>query len=120
MTNISEKKILQNKLAKFLVDDVFNTITDDDILTVIPTERGAPESWRYQNKTLTPGQILALKNQSTQFYNSDLWKLLKSELIYLAQKNGMERAQTADDLIASKMLQYLVDTVDSRLKTMIK
>lgn len=113
--NIADKKILQRNLAKFLVDDVFNAITDDDVLEVI-----TPTSWKYKQATLTPGQITALRNQATVLYHSDLWKILKDELRWKAQKRAMEKAQTEDDLIASKMLMYLTDVIDSRLKKMIQ
>lgn len=113
--NIADKKILQRNLAKFLVDDVFNTITDDDVIEVI-----TPTKWRYKDKELTAGQILALRNQATVFYRSDLWKILKDELRYLAQKKAMEKAQTEEDIFASKMLMYLTDVIDSRLKKMVQ
>jgi hypothetical protein len=112
--NIAEKKILQANLARFLVDEIFNTITEEDILRV---EGGV---WYYKNKPLTPGQVEALRNQATVFYKSDLWKILKDELQWRAQSKGMEKATSVEDIIGSKMLQYLVDVIDTRLKAMVK
>lgn len=113
--NVAEKKILQRQLARFLVDEVFNTITDSDILEVL-----TPTKWKYKNGELNDKQILTLRNQATVFYKSDLWKILKDELRYKANKAGLEKAVTEDDIIGSKMLIYLIDVIDSRLKSMIQ
>lgn len=110
-----EQKILQRRLAKFLVGEVFNTITSEDILRV-----KTPTIWLYKGKELTEGQVKQLRNQATAMYNSDLWKMIRDELRYYAQKKTMEEGQTESDLISGKMLQYLTDIVDSRLKSMIQ
>ncbi len=109
----TEQEILQKHLAKFLISEVFNTISEEDILKV-----SAPGVWTHKGRKLTDGQIKALKAEAKVFHESALWLILKSELLYLAQDRGYVKSKTEADQIAGKMLQYLTDIVDSKLKRM--
>lgn len=113
MLDGTEQKILQKHLAQFLISDVFNTITEDDILKVKATN-----VWEHKGKLLTEGQVKALQNEATSFRESGLWKILKAELLWLAHKNGYVKSKTEADQIAGKMLEYLCDVVDTKLKIM--
>jgi len=115
MVDATEKKVLQRNLAKFMVEEVFNTITAQDVLEVI-----TPTNWKYKGANLTPGQITALRNQAIVLYKSDLWKILKDELTWHAQGRMLDRAKTEEDLISGKMLGYLIKTIDDRLKLMVQ
>lgn len=115
----NETHILQKHLARFLIDEVFNTITEDDILQVErsghPTK---PDVWHYKGNALTQVQVASLRKQAETFAQSDLWKILKDELRWHAHQKGLVKSQTAEDLIASKVLLYLVDVIDSKLNSM--
>lgn len=108
-----EQKILQKHLAKFIIDDVFNIITADDILTV-----KTPDIWFFKGKELNKNQISKLKAEAIGFYDSDLWKILRDELRFKAHNRLCNESKTEEDLIAGKMLLYLVSVIESRLKSM--
>lgn len=115
----NETHILQKHLARFLIDDVFNTITEDDVLRI--ERSGTPtkaDVWHYKGAALTQAQVNLLKKQSASFVESELWKILNSELRWHALQKGLVKSQTAEDIIASKVLVYLVDVIDSKLKSM--
>ena len=108
-----EQKILQKHLAQFLVGPVFNTVTKDDILRI-----KAHNVWEHKGVLLNEGQVKALKNEAAAFYNSALWKTLKSELQYQAYQSGYVKSKTESDQISAKVLEYLVKVVDDRLREM--
>lgn len=109
----TEQKILQKHLSRFLINEVFNTITEADILKVL-----AVNVWEHKGKRLTDGQVKALKMEAQAFRQSGLWQILKAELLWLAHKNGYVKSKTEADQIAAKMLEYLTDVVDTKLKVM--
>lgn len=115
MMDKTEQQILQKHLARFIIDDVFNTVTDGDILKVL-----APNVWQHKNKRLTEGQVNALRNEARAFNESALWLILKDELMWHAQKKTVDKAVSEGDLIACKMLMYLIKTVQDKLDEMSK
>lgn len=110
----TEQEILQKHLSQFLVS-TFNTITPDDILKI-----KAPNVWAWRGKDLTPGQIQALRNWAKNLIESDGWKILKAELLFLAHQTGYQKSKTEADQISGKLLEYLTDVIDTRLKRMIE
>lgn len=110
----TDQEILQKNLVQFLVKDVFNTISEEDILKVL-----APNVWEHRGKKLTEGQVKALRAEATAFSESGLWKILKAELLWHAHEKGFRKSKTEGDQIAGKLLEYFTDIVESRLKKMI-
>ena len=115
----NETHILQKHLARFLIDEVFNTITEDDILRIERSDTPTKEDvWHYKNNALTQAQVNLLKSQAASFYGSELWVILSSELRWHALQKGLVKSQTAEDIVASKLLLFLIDVIDSKLKSM--
>lgn len=108
-----EKAILQKHLAQFLISDVFNTVTSDDILRI-----KAPNAWEHKGENLTEGQVNALRTEAEHFRDSGLWKILRSELLWQA-KLGYTKAKGEADLVAVKVLEHLVRVIDEKLEKMI-
>lgn len=108
-----EQRILQRHLAQFLVSDVFNTITDEDILKI-----KAPNVWFHKGAELTSSQVNALRGEAQAILSTQTWKILMNELRWHAQKRTLEKSQTEQDLIAAKLLTYLTDILESRLEKM--
>lgn len=108
-----EQEILQKHLARFIIEDIFNTITKEDIL-----QMKAPGVWTWKGNPLPAETIVALKEQATSFSNGMLWKILKSELLYLAQQRGLVKSKTEADLIASKLIIQLTQEIDKKLAEM--
>jgi len=110
----TEQKILQKHLARFIIEDVYNTITEDDILRIT-----ALNVWSHKGTSLTPGQVVALRNEARALKDSGLWKILRSELLWLA-RNGYSKSKGESDLVAVKILELLVKTIEEKLDTMTK
>jgi hypothetical protein len=94
-------------------------VSEDDILRVersgTPTK---PDVWHYKGNALTQAQVNLLKKQAETFATSEIWKILKDELRWHALQKGLVKSQTAEDLISSKVLLYLTDVIDSKLRSM--
>ncbi len=112
--NNEEQKVLQKHLARFIISDVYNTITEDDIIKIT-----APNVWMHKGNKLTPGQVVALRNEAKAFLESGLWKILKAELLWLA-KSGYSKSKTESDLIAVKLLELLTKALEDALRKMIE
>src|SRR3990167_9126441 len=105
----AEQLILQRKLARFLVDEVFNTVDENDLL--IRTAEGVT----YKGKTLSIGQVKVLRDEAVKLLKTNLFEVLIGELLFHAKRKHNE-ATTELDLIASKNLAYLVDMLKSKVK----
>jgi hypothetical protein len=105
----SEQEILQKRLAQFLIRDVFNTISEDDILSKVGPQ------WTHRGIPLQEGTIKVLKREAETFKKTSLYPLLISELRFHA-RNGLEKAETEADIISSKLLAYFVDMIESKVK----
>jgi hypothetical protein len=117
--NGDEQHILQKHLAKFLVKEVFNTVSTDDILRIERSKNPIkPDVWFYKGQPLQKAHIELLKTQSTSFAESELWKILKTEIRWQAEQRGLIKSTTEADLIASKMMLYLLDVIESKLGDM--
>jgi len=116
-----EQHILQKHLARFIIGDVFNTISEEDILRIErSTHPSKSDVWHYKNAALTQAQVDFLKDQAASFRKSELWQILSDELRWHAQQKGLVKSQTTEDIISSKILLYLVDVIDSKLNSMSK
>ena len=111
----TEQDILQRRLINFLLKDVFNTISHEDLLKITGTN-----VWTHKGVPLTPAEITQLREEATFFQNSRLWEILENELRYHAQKTMYEKSQTPQDIVAGKLLLYLVDVVKTKLHEMTK
>lgn len=105
------RKYLQRKLIKFIIKDVFNTITKEDILSV------SKGKWIWKGKELSDDMIGNIQLQAKSFSNSTLWKVLKAELEWHAVKTLMEKGKDESDIRAAQLLGYLTQVIDKKLST---
>jgi hypothetical protein len=110
----TEQEILQKHLAHLLIS-TFNIITKEDILRVV-----GPNIWEHKGRQLTEGEVKALRGEATAFRDSYLWKILRAELLWLAHTKGYVESKTEADQIAGKLIEYLTNVIDSKLKKMIE
>ena len=106
--NPEEQLILQRNLARFVISEVFNTVTEEDILK--KTEEGV----MHKGVHLTEGQVNVLKKEAKQFSDSNLYKVLMDELNWHA-RSKLNEAKTENDMIAAKLLSYFCDAVRSKV-----
>ena len=119
--NGEEQHILQKHLARFLIKDVFNTVSTKDILRIERSNNPLkPDIWHYKGNQLQKAQTELLKTQAKSFSESELWNILKNELRYQAAQRGLVASKTEADQIASKLLIYITDVIDSKLGDMSK
>jgi hypothetical protein len=110
-----DRSVLQKHLLRFLVQDVCNAIDEEDVLKIT-----GPNVWEHRGRQLTPGEVSVLRAEAQAFQAGKLWKVLRAELLYHAHERIVTKAQGESDLIAGKMLMYLTDVLETRLKSMAK
>src|SRR3990167_10572582 len=101
---LGEQKVLQIRLAQFLTSEVFNTVSEEDIL------RQTKEGWLRKGHLLTDGEVKLLKKEAKGFRESKFYEILKAELHYHARQ-GLNKAQSENDIISAKLLSYFVDMI---------
>ena len=106
----SEQFILQKQLVDFIISDVFYTISEDDILKL--NEEGKAS---YKGKELPEGRIKLLKKQAEELKKSFLYEVLINELRWYS-RSLLDKAQTEQDIVSSKLLFYLTDILNSKIK----
>lgn len=106
----SEKKILQKNLMKFLIEDVFNAVSDEDVLQIKGTE------WMYKGRPLTESEARTLKEEANIISQMRLWKVMQDEIVWHAQNAIVLKSKGEDDLIAGKMLLYWNDLMKNVIK----
>jgi hypothetical protein len=62
--------------------------------------------------------ISTLQSQAKAFQDSTLWKVLKSEMQWIASKTLLEKGTTASDLRIAQLTGYLTRVIDDKLKEM--
>jgi len=124
---VAEKNILQRNLAKFIISDVFNLITEDDVLRINIEKQilsngreQEKKTWLHKGKELSPEQVKVLRVEAQSFLKSNLWQILRNELLYHAQTNTLNKSTTDTDLISGKMLMYFIEVIEKRLDRMVK
>jgi hypothetical protein len=117
--NGDEQHILQKHLAQFLIQEVFNTVSEKDLLKITKFDNPTKSDiWHYQGNELPTANIQMLQTQARSLKESELWKILRNELRWHAEQRGLVKSKTESDLIASKMMLYIIDVIDSKLDAM--
>lgn len=106
----SEQEILQRRMAQFLVSEVFNTVSEEDVLRAV-----GPDQWSHKGRILSSGEIELLKKEAKQFGKMKLPEILGAELRWHA-KDKLNKATTENDIIVAKLLSYFVDLLYNKIK----
>src|SRR3990167_3709288 len=97
-----DEEILQKRLSRFLVKDVFHTISEEDILQ----KKGG--EWWHKGVPLTKGQVELLKKEAVSFSKMSISKILIAEFRDFGKK-AHNKAVTESDIIVSNLLGYFAD-----------
>lgn len=111
--SVSEAKE-KYRLLTLATKRFFNTIGPEDILQ----EKG--KVWMCEGKPLSDGEKNLLIAETAQFLNSKLWKVLKTDIQYQANRAMFIKGEDKDDLVAGKLLLYTLDVIKTRLKSLEK
>lgn len=106
---------LQKVFIRFLVKDVFHTITADDIFKV--NKNG---QYTFKGKVMNEDTVAKLQVQAANFKDSTLWQVLKTELQFLAAKSVMEKATSEVDVRVGQIQGYLTQVIDRKLEDLTK
>ena len=101
---------LQKHFSNYLIKDVFNVITEDELLVIEGTK------WTHKGRTLTEPEIKNLIEQAQLIERLNLWKVMKDELRHHAQDKLINKSKTEADLIAGKMMIYIIEIMENRVK----
>lgn len=105
----TEQQILQRRMAQFLVGEVFNTISEQDVLSA------SNGQWMHKGAPLTDGMRSVLKREAEMLSNTKLYPILLAELRYHGRM-ALDKAETEADIITAKLLSYFVDVIQSKVK----
>ena len=100
---------IQRELAQYIVHEVFNTITEEDVL------KQDKDGWTYKGNHLTEGQLKILKKDAEALEKSLLYKILLDELNWFARQR-LEKSATEQDMICAKLLSYFVDVIETKIR----
>lgn len=103
MIESSDKQVLQKNLSQFLVKDVFNLITEEDVLTI----KG--KDWIFGGRKLDGTEVATLKSEAKVLAQMQLWKFLNNRKRQIAQNALIKTGKTDEDIIANRMILYLLD-----------
>lgn len=105
----------RNKVFTATVANLFNTINGNDILQQTPNG-----TWSLQGKAITEAEKKLLIAEASNLMQSKLWRALKMDVQYQANKKMFFESKTEMDLVAGKLFLYALDVMETRLKTMAK
>ena len=108
------RNYFQKWLIRFIVKDVFHTLSADDIFKI---KNGKPT---FKGKEMDPDTFAKLQVQSANFKDSLLWSVLKSELQWSAAKTLMEKGSSEMDVRVAQIQGYLTQVVDNKLEDLTK
>lgn len=93
-----------------IVKKHFNTISEDDIL------KEDKEGWFFEGQKIPDEVIKVLSGQADAILRMKAWEVIKKDAKYISNKKMFFKSQTEYDLIAGKLLLYLFNVIESRLK----
>lgn len=104
------RNYLQKWFIRFLVKDVFHTISKEDIL------RGN----KWKGKELDENTLQQIRIQAANFKESTLWRVLKAELEWSAAKSLLEHGSSEVDIRVAQIQGYLTKVIDDKLEDLTK
>lgn len=106
---------MRNYILTRAVKRLFNTIDADDIL-----KAGAGGQWLIEGNLMPQGKKDLLIAEAKNFLSSDLWKALRLDIKYQANRRMYMLSKTENDLIAGKLWLFTLDAIRNRLERMEK
>lgn len=105
----------RKKLLTMAVRRLFSTVGPDDILKELQDG-----SWRFMNTTLQEPERNQIINEAKMFSESRLWRVLKADVRWQANRRTFTMAKDELDFVAGKLWQYTFDCIDTRLSNLAR
>ena len=102
----------KHAILTMAVRRLFHAVTADDILR---EENG---QWFFQSKAIPDAEMAQLKESASYFLDSKLWKILKADSDYQANKRMFNDSKDVYDMIAGKFILWTADVWKTRLNNM--
>lgn len=106
---------LDKEILTELVRDLFNTIDEHDIL-----REEIDGTWYVGDKELQDAEKKIVISEAQMFLKGKVWNVLQRDVKYLANKRMYISSRTEMDLVAGKLLLYLLDIIKTRLQSLDK
>lgn len=106
---------LDKEILTELVRDLFNSIDEDDIL-----REEIDGKWYVGDKELQDAEKKLVISEAQIFLKGKVWNVLQRDIKYLANKRMYINSRTEMDLVAGKLLLYLLDIIKTRLQSLDK
>lgn len=113
---IRKKELKERRdILTMAVKKIFNTIGPDDILKPMPGGQ-----WMFEGRPLTKAQVDLIMLEATQLDTMLLWKILKKDILYNANKKMYLLAENDMQVVTAKFWLYTFDVMNTRLKSIAK
>jgi hypothetical protein len=99
----------RHEVLTLAVKKLFTTVGDNDIL------KQKEGKWFYRNVALKESDMKLLTAETHVFLNSYLYKILQTEIEYRANRRMFLESKNEFDLIAGKVMLYILDIIKSVL-----
>lgn len=109
--NLKERHVILTLAVKKL----FNTVDADDIL-----KPGPGGEWMFEGKTLSKASIEILRAEAKQFETMLLWRVMKKDVLYQANRKMYLQAENVEHIVTAKFWLYTFDVVRTRLASIVK
>lgn len=106
---------LDKEILTELVRDLFNSIDENDIL-----REEIDGTWYVGDKELQDAEKKLVISEAQIFLKGKVWNVLQRDVKYLANKRMYINSRTEMDLVAGKLLLYLLDIMKTRLQSLDK
>lgn len=107
-----KKADLQKKLAPLVFKDLFNGITEDDVLKLVNgtlIHRGVPLSHEQKNSIINAAASLKSNNAITAII---------SDLKFTANKKIYHDSESIEDILAGKMALWVIDLLEKKINNL--
>ena len=106
---------LDKEILTELVRDLFNSIDENNIL-----REEIDGTWYVGDKELQDAEKKLVISEAQIFLKGKVWNVLQRDVKYLANKRMYINSRTEMDLVAGKLLLYLLDIMKTRLQSLDK
>lgn len=104
----------KHEVLTLAVQDLYNAVGPEDIFRRINGER------TFEGKALPNAIAQQLIAEAYNFSKGRLWEVLKAELRWAANKKMFFESRTDGDLMAGKVMLYILKIIDDKLKQMVQ
>jgi len=107
---------LQGIFVRYLTKHLFNAVSERDLLKAIGKDNKGLTIISYKGKRLNPEKVVRIKDSAELFTKSDIWKVLKNEVKFQANRRMYDKSRNVSDILFGKAMLYNLEVMDNKLK----